>query len=92
MDAMSQVLRSLRLRGSFYAVWELAPPWGLNVGDLLGHFPLPAKITTQILEPVDLSERYGEEPDVQRVYDDVTATMQSTLDDLAAERRLPLIG
>jgi 1-acyl-sn-glycerol-3-phosphate acyltransferase len=71
---------------------SLSIPWGLNVGDLLGHFPLPAKITTQVLEPIDLRERYGEEPDVQRAYDDVTATMQTTMDDLAAERRLPLIG
>lgn len=30
MDAMSRVLRSLRLRSSFYAVWELAAPWGLG--------------------------------------------------------------
>jgi len=29
MDALSQVLRSLRLRGSFYALWELRAPWGL---------------------------------------------------------------
>jgi 1-acyl-sn-glycerol-3-phosphate acyltransferase len=71
---------------------SLSIPWGLNVGDLLGHFPLPAKLTTQVLEPIDLRERYGEEPDVQRVYDDVTGTMQATLDDLAAERRLPLVG
>src|SRR5207237_269912 len=27
--ALSQVLRSLRLRGSFYALWELQTPWGL---------------------------------------------------------------
>jgi len=30
MDAMSDVLRSLRLRGSFYAVWEMGKPWGLT--------------------------------------------------------------
>jgi hypothetical protein len=29
MDALSQVLRSLRLRGSFYALWDLQAPWGL---------------------------------------------------------------
>jgi AraC-like DNA-binding protein len=29
MDALSQVLRSFRLRGSFYAAWELGAPWGL---------------------------------------------------------------
>ena len=33
---------------------SLALPWGLNVGDMLGHFPLPAKITIQVLEPIDL--------------------------------------
>ena len=30
--------------------------------------------------------------DVDEVYDHVTATMQETLDALAAERRLPIIG
>ena len=28
---------------------SLALPWGVNVGDLLGHVPLPAKITVQVL-------------------------------------------
>lgn len=32
MDALSHVLRSLRLRGSFYALWEVAAPWGLRFG------------------------------------------------------------
>src|ERR1043165_1013718 len=30
MDPLSQVLRSLRLRGSFYAAWDLGAPWGLS--------------------------------------------------------------
>lgn len=30
MDALSQVLRSFRLGGSFYAAWELGAPWGLS--------------------------------------------------------------
>jgi AraC-like DNA-binding protein len=29
MDALSQVLRSLRLRGSIYAAWDMSAPWGL---------------------------------------------------------------
>ena len=29
---------------------SLALPWGLNIGDMLGHFPLPAKITIQALD------------------------------------------
>jgi len=71
---------------------SLALPWGLNVGDVLGHIPLPAKITTQVMEPIDLRREFGAEPDVTEVYDEIVARMQRTLDALAAERRLPVIG
>jgi 1-acyl-sn-glycerol-3-phosphate acyltransferase len=71
---------------------SLAFPWGLNVGDLLGHIPLPAKLTVEVLPPIDVRERFGEQPDVDEVYDHVTTLMQETLDVLAAERRFPLIG
>jgi 1-acyl-sn-glycerol-3-phosphate acyltransferase len=71
---------------------SLALPWGLNVGDMLGHIPLPAKITIETLPPIYLKERFGPEPDVDAVYDHLMEVMQDTLDGLAAERRLPLIG
>ena len=71
---------------------SLALPWGLNVGDMLGHFPLPAKITVQALPPIDLRERFGEDPDLDVVYDEIIGDMQQALDDLYAERTLPLIG
>jgi 1-acyl-sn-glycerol-3-phosphate acyltransferase len=71
---------------------SLALPWGLNVGDLLGHLPLPAKITIEALEPIDLRDRFGSKPDPQAVYDDVVATMQKGLDRLADERRLRVVG
>src|SRR5215211_2675494 len=71
---------------------SLAIPWGLNVGDFLGHVPLPAKITTEVLPPIDLGEQFGPDPDVDEVYDHLTTVMQATLDSLAAERRFPLIG
>jgi len=29
---------------------SLAIPWGLNVGDFLGHFPLPSKIVVEVLQ------------------------------------------
>ena len=67
-------------------------PWIVNVGDFLGHLPLPAKLTVQVLEPIDLVERFGKDPDVDEVYDHVTAEMQAALDELMAERRLPVIG
>jgi 1-acyl-sn-glycerol-3-phosphate acyltransferase len=71
---------------------SLALPWGLNVGDLLGHWPLPAKITIEALAPIHLREEFGDDPDVGEIYDHVVRLMQGTLDALAAERRLPLIG
>ena len=41
---------------------SLALPWGLNVGDFLGHIPLPAKITIEVLAPIDLRERVRRRP------------------------------
>lgn len=71
---------------------SLALPWGLDVGDFVGHFALPAKITIQVLEPIDLHERFGSNPAVDEVYGTVTGLMQRTLDELAAQRRFPVIG
>jgi 1-acyl-sn-glycerol-3-phosphate acyltransferase len=71
---------------------SLALPWGLNIGDMLGHIPLPAKITIEVLPPIYLREEFGPEPDLEEVYDHVTRLMQDTLDAMAAERRLPVLG
>ena len=71
---------------------SLAIPWGLNVGDFFGHVPLPAKITVETLPPIDLRREFGSDPDRDEVYQHVTRLMQETLDALAAERRLPVIG
>jgi 1-acyl-sn-glycerol-3-phosphate acyltransferase len=71
---------------------NLSLPWIINVGDLLGHLPLPAKITIQVMEPIDLRERYGLDPDRLEIYDEITAMMQDQLTALAAERRLPVLG
>ena len=71
---------------------SLALPWGLNIGDMLGHIPLPAKITIEVLPPIYLREEFGPEPDLDEVYDHVTRVMQDTLDAMAAERRLPVLG
>ena len=71
---------------------SLAFPWGINVGDMLGHVPLPAKITIQVKQPIHLRERYGPRPDVDRIYDDLMASMQDTLTALQDERSLPVIG
>jgi 1-acyl-sn-glycerol-3-phosphate acyltransferase len=91
-ERLARLLRLDRLFRLKVLPVSLALPWGMNVGDLLGHFPLPAKITIKVLEPIDLHREFGEEPDVDAAYDEIVARMQATLDELAAERRLPVLG
>jgi 1-acyl-sn-glycerol-3-phosphate acyltransferase len=71
---------------------SIALPWGLNIGDMLGHIPLPAKITIEALPAIDLRAEFGPDPDVDEIYEHVVRLMQDTLEALAAERRLPVIG
>jgi len=68
---------------------SLALPWGLNVGDFGGHLPLPAKIRMEVLDPIDVMDRFGEEADSDAAYDYITARMQEALTALAAERLAP---
>ena len=66
---------------------SIALPWIANIGDMLGHVPLPAKITVQVLPPIDVDRL-----DVDEAYDLVVGRMQHTLSALQAERRLPVLG
>jgi 1-acyl-sn-glycerol-3-phosphate acyltransferase len=66
---------------------SLALPWIVNVGDMLGHWPLPAKLTIQVLPPIDVAEM-----DVEEAYDRVMSRMQAVLTELQRERRLPVLG
>ena len=91
-ERLSRTLRLDRLFRLKVLPISLTLPWIVNVGDFMGHLPLPAKITIQVLEPIDLIERFGRDPDVDEVYDHVTKVMQEELDNLAAERRLPVLG
>ena len=46
----------------------------------------------QVLEPIDLVERYGEDADPATIDRDVRAAMQDVLTALERERRLPVLG
>jgi 1-acyl-sn-glycerol-3-phosphate acyltransferase len=67
-------------------------PFGLSVGGFPPIVPLPAKVTIQLLDPIDLRATYGAEPDVDEIYRDLMATMQKTLTGMQGERRLPVLG
>lgn len=67
-------------------------PFGFTVMALPPNLPLPAKIVTEVLEPIDIVARFGREPDIGEVDEHVRSVMQAALDRLARERRLPILG
>jgi 1-acyl-sn-glycerol-3-phosphate acyltransferase len=72
-------------------------PWGVSPGNYLLHLPLPAKITVEVGEPIDFHAQFGtldvRDPEVLwACYHYVEQRMQSILDGLAEERRLPVLG
>jgi 1-acyl-sn-glycerol-3-phosphate acyltransferase len=74
---------------------ELVPiaagfPFGITLGG--ANLPLPSKIVTQVLAPIDITARFGVDPDVAEVDAYVRKVMQTALDRLARQRRLPVIG
>jgi hypothetical protein len=66
---------------------SLSLPWIVNVGDMFGHIPLPAKITVQVLAPIDVQDM-----EVEDAYDQIIERMQRALTALQEERRLPVLG
>lgn len=72
----------------------LQVPWGISPA-VLPEVPLPTKIRTAFQEPIELDhdpERVDDEQYVERVYEEVCATIQGGMDALARRRRLPLFG
>jgi hypothetical protein len=66
-------------------------PFGLSAV-LPVNVPLPTKIVMQVLEPIDVTAKFGDDPDIAAVDSYVRKVMQQALDKLAKERRLPVIG
>jgi len=56
------------------------------------NLPLPTKITTQVLEPVDIAAEFGPDPDIGEVDLAIRGRMQDALDVLASQRRFPVLG
>jgi 1-acyl-sn-glycerol-3-phosphate acyltransferase len=90
----TEVAKLLRLDKLFRA--KILPisfgfPFGLSAV-LPVNLPLPTKIVTQVLEPIDIAAQFGEDPDIDEVDAHVRHVMQVALDELAKERRIPVLG
>lgn len=70
---------------------QLGFPFGL-VMTVPVNLPLPSKIVTQVLDPIHIRAEFGEDPDIGEVDTVVRGRMQAALDELAAQRRFPVIG
>jgi len=66
-------------------------PFGLTMF-FPANFPLPAKVVYQILQPIDIVAQFGKDADVHEVDAYVRSVMQTALDRLGQERRVPLLG
>jgi 1-acyl-sn-glycerol-3-phosphate acyltransferase len=56
------------------------------------NLPLPSKVIIQMLEPIDIVAEFGANPDVAAVDAYVRSVMQTGLDELAHQRRWPILG
>lgn len=94
-DALDKVLGMKKtLRGSKLPIIA-GFPFPLAIETLPMHLPLPAKIRTELLDPIEVDpdpERADDEAYVQKIYDQVESAIQAGMDRLAAERRFPVFG
>jgi 1-acyl-sn-glycerol-3-phosphate acyltransferase len=73
----------------------LGIPFGVAPELLPAHVPLPAKIRTELLDPVHLDPDAGRDADedyVDAVYRDVEQRIQAGVNELATRRRLPVFA
>ncbi len=83
-----------KLRGSQLPI-VLGFPFGLTIETIPTHLPLPAKIRTELLEPIDVDhdpDRVNDRKYVESIYREVESEIQSGMDRLAKQRRFPVFG
>lgn len=83
-----------RLRGDMVPI-VLGFPFGITPELLPVHVPLPAKIRTELLEPIRLDtdpERIEDEAYLNRSYREIEGAVQAGMDRLAARRSFPIFG
>jgi 1-acyl-sn-glycerol-3-phosphate acyltransferase len=83
-----------KLRGVTMPI-VLGVPFGLTVETIPTHLPLPAKIRTELLDPIDVDkdpERVDDQDYVDSIYLEVEAAIQSAMDRLVKQRRFPIFG
>lgn len=89
-DALARRLGLTRARMDILPV-SFGFPFGLSA-IFPPNLPLPSKIVTRVLDPIDVVAQFGADPDVDEVDTHVRSVMQAALDELATKRRFPVVG
>ena len=90
-EQLAKLLRLEKLLRTRYLPLTFGFPFGFTFG-LPPNLPLPTKIETRVLDPIDVVAEFGEDPDVAEVDRVVRTRMQDALDELARGRRFPVLG
>ena len=83
-----------KLRGSPLPI-VLGIPFGLTIETIPTHLPLPAKIRTELLDPIHVDqdpERVSDRHYVNSIYHEVESAIQAGMHRLAKTRRFPIFG
>ena len=83
-----------KLRGSRLPI-VLGFPFGVTIETIPTHLPLPAKIRTELLDPIHVDkdpERVNDREYLNSIYRDVESAIQDGMDRLAKQRRFPIFG
>jgi 1-acyl-sn-glycerol-3-phosphate acyltransferase len=93
-DGAARLLGLDRLRINILPL-VAGPPWGIAPVPV-PTWPLPAKVTVQVCEPIDwthLGREAADDPDVvRRCYDEIVEQMQANLDALVAALPHPIVA
>ncbi len=90
-ELLAKVLQLQKLLRTKYLPVAFGFPFGLTFA-FPPNLPLPSKLVTQVLEPIDIRAEFGEDPDIAEVDEVVRGRMQEALDELAKQRRFPVLG
>lgn len=92
---LAKILRLKKLLRSDVLPLTLGFPFGITFEVLPMHIPLPAKIRTEILDPIEIDsdpERENDAEYVDRIYRQVETAIQAGVDRLARKRKFPVFG
>ncbi len=90
-ELIAKLLRLDSLIRTKYFPISFGFPFGLTAA-FPPNLPLPTKIVTQVLDPIDVAAEFGADPDIAEVDAEIRRRMQDALDDLARARRFPVLG